>query len=102
MPGPRCDTLAGIVEHYRARFRETTGRDAVALHDSLAVLEAAVPGTLRTTAMPLEVGCDHGPARGTVWADSGRHPQAHLVQMALDADLPAISATILNRLRGLR
>lgn len=109
--GPRCATLAGIIEHYRGRFREHTGNDAVPLHDSLAVLEAAVPGTLRTTPMPLEVVCDHGPTRGGVWTDSGRRSEGpvsegrvsegRMVQVALDADLPAISASILDRLRGL-
>lgn len=100
--GPRCAALAGVIEHYRARFQETTGRNAVPLHDSLAVLEAAVPGTLHTTPMPLEVDCSHGPARGVVVADHDRGSDGHLVQVALDADVPAISAMILARLRSLR
>ncbi len=105
--GPRCAALAGVIEHYRehsrARYRETSERDAVALHDSLAVLEAAVPGTLRTTPMRLEVVCDHGPDRGTVMAADGGHDTGgRAVQVALDADLPSINATILYRLRGLR
>ncbi|MGH3907392.1 MAG: nucleoside hydrolase [Pseudonocardiaceae bacterium] len=99
--GPRCAALASIVEHYRGRFRETTGRDTVALHDSLAVLEAAVPGTLRTTPMPLEVVCDQGPTRGALMADNRRGVKTRMVQVALDADLPAISASILDRLHGL-
>jgi pyrimidine-specific ribonucleoside hydrolase len=100
--GPRCAALAGIVEHYRTCFRETTGQDAVALHDSLAVLEAAVPGTLHTAPMALEVVCDHGPARGAVLPDRGRGAAGHLVDVAVDADLAALSATILDRLRALR
>ncbi len=97
--GPRCAELAGVIEHYR----ETAERDAVALHDPLAVLEAAVPGTLRTTPMRLEVVCDHGPDRGTVMAAvGGHHTDGRAVQVALDADLPSINATILYRLRGLR
>ena len=92
--GPRCATLAAIVAH----CRKVTGRDAIALHDPLAVLEAAAPGTLRTTSMPLEVACDQGPVRGAVVTGSG--PRA--VQVALDADLPSIIATILHRLQVLR
>lgn len=100
--GPRCTALAGVIEHCRERFRETTGRDTVPLHDSLAVLEAAVPGTLCTTPMPLEVVCGHGPTRGAIWRPSRQGLAGRMVQVALDADLPAISATILDRLRGLR
>lgn len=96
--GPRCATLAGVIEHSRALFRERTGRDAVALHDSFAVLEAAVPGTLHATPMPLEVICGRGPARGTV----ARAAMGRIVRVASDADLAAISATILSRLRSLR
>lgn len=96
--GPRCAALAGIIEHYRARCRESTGRAAVALHDSLAVLEATVPGTLRTTLMPLEVICGRGPARGAMT----RATKGRVVRVALDGDLASISATILSRLRSLR
>jgi pyrimidine-specific ribonucleoside hydrolase len=110
--GPRCAALANIIEHYREQRRDTAGRDTVALHDSLAVLEAAIPGTLRMTPMRLEVVCDHGPDRGTVFpdtmvldtavADSDHDTGGHAVQVALDADLQSISATILDRLRRLR
>ena len=101
--GPRCAALAGVIEHYRDYSRETSERGTVALHDSLAVLEAAVPGTLRTTPMRLEVVCDHGPDRGTVQAADGGHGTGgRAVQVALDADLPSINASILDRLRSLR
>ncbi|MGH3883893.1 MAG: nucleoside hydrolase [Pseudonocardiaceae bacterium] len=96
--GPRCAMLAGVIEH----CRKITGRDVMALHDALAVLEAAVPGTLRTTSMPLEVVCDRRPDRGAVQAGSGQCANRHVVQVALDADLPTINAAILDRLRGLR
>jgi pyrimidine-specific ribonucleoside hydrolase len=73
----------------------------VALHDPLAVLEAAVAGTLRTTSMPLEVVCDHGPTRGAVVAADGHSAGGHAVRVAVDADLPSINAMILERLKGL-
>jgi pyrimidine-specific ribonucleoside hydrolase len=101
--GPRCAALAGVVQHCQRYFRGIPGDDAIALHDSLAVLEAAVPGTLRTTSMPLEVICGHGPDRGAVMAASGGQSiDRRAVQVALHADLPAINATILDRLRILR
>jgi pyrimidine-specific ribonucleoside hydrolase len=100
--GPRCTTLAEIVQRYQACCRGDTGRDTVALHDSLAVLEAVAPGTLRTAPRQLEVVGGPGPARGIV-ADAGPGAdQRHVVQVAVDADLPAVSATILDRLRSLR
>lgn len=95
--GPRCAALAGVVEHHWAHGRASTGRAAVALHDSLAVLEAALPGTLRTALMPLEVICGRGPARGAVT----RATKGRVVRVAQDGDLTSIRATILRRLRGL-
>jgi pyrimidine-specific ribonucleoside hydrolase len=96
--GQRGEVLAGVLEHYRVRYREFYGEDGVVLHDALAVLEAAVPGTLRTTAMPVEVACDHGPARGAVIGDRFRLGTGRTVDVALDADLPAVQAELLRRL----
>lgn len=98
--GPRAATLGRVVAYYHARFRESSGRDEVPLHDSLAVLEAAVPGTLHTTALPLEVVCDHGPARGVLLTDRSRG-HGRRVDVALDADVAALHDTILQRLRTL-
>lgn len=100
--GPRCAALAGVITHNRRPRRDAPPSAAVALHDSLAVLEAAVPGTLATTPMALQVVCDHGGDRGAVLAGSPARTAWRLVQVACDADLMSINATILNRLRGLR
>ncbi len=96
--GPRCAALAGVIAHYQG-----IRRVPVALHDSLAVLEAAVQGSLTTAPMALDVVCDHGPARGAVTA-AGSAPgtDRRAVQVAVDADLPSLNAMILNRLRVLR
>jgi pyrimidine-specific ribonucleoside hydrolase len=97
--GPRCAALAEVIMHYRAAFRAQYGIDAVAVHDAVAVLEAVLPGTLSTTAMPIAVACDLGPARGaTVGMRVGSGPQ---VQVALDADTDKVLAEILERLRRL-
>jgi pyrimidine-specific ribonucleoside hydrolase len=97
--GPRCGALAEVITHYRAAFRAHYGIDAVAVHDAVAVLEAVLPGTLRTTAMPLAVACDLGPARGATVAMRGEPgPQVHV---ALDADVDAVLTEILARLRRL-
>jgi len=95
--GPRCAALAGIIGHCRQQHATP-----VALHDSLAVLEAAVPGTLTTTPMALQVVCDHGRARGAVQSGNSPPTAARPVQVACDADLTSINAMILHRLRSLR
>jgi inosine-uridine nucleoside N-ribohydrolase len=97
--GPRGAALAGVITHYRAAFRERYGVDAVAVHDAVAVLEAVLPGTLRTTPTPMAVACDLGPARGaTVGMPAGSGTP---VQVALDADTDKVLAEILERLRRL-
>lgn len=97
--GPRCAALAEVITHYRTAFRERYGIDAVAVHDAVAVLEAVLPGTLRTTPKPVAVACDLGPARGaTVGMPEGSGPP---VQVALDADTDKVLTEILERLRRL-
>jgi pyrimidine-specific ribonucleoside hydrolase len=97
--GPRCAALAAVITHGRAAFRAQYGVDAVAVHDAVAVLEAVLPGTLRTTPKPIAVACDLGPARGaTVGMPEGSGPP---VQVALDADTDKLLTEILERLRRL-
>jgi pyrimidine-specific ribonucleoside hydrolase len=104
--GPRCAALAGIVAAAR---KNRPG--PVALHDSVAVLEAAVPGTLTTTPVSVEVVCDHFNGhrrRGALLVERrapGQHTTRRSVQVATEAasgELGSINATILNRLRRLR
>jgi pyrimidine-specific ribonucleoside hydrolase len=95
--GPRCAALAGVVE---AAGRDRPG--PMALHDPVAVLEAAIPGTLATTPMPLHVVCDHGGHRGAVLVEPDQSAARRVVRVAHDADLISINAMILNRLQRLR
>ncbi len=95
--GPRCHELAEVIAHYRAVYSARYGRDAVAVHDAVAVLEAILPGTLATTPTPVAVSCDLGPARGaTVPVVDGP-----LVAVATDADVDAVLGEILARLTRL-
>jgi pyrimidine-specific ribonucleoside hydrolase len=96
--GPRCTALAGLVGHYRARHTASYGFDGVALHDAVAVLEAAVPGTLSTTPLSLQVACDVGPARGATVVQLSPAGSGRAVAVARDTDIPALHATILERL----
>lgn len=95
--GPRGHELAQVLGHYRAAFRERYGRDAVAVHDAVAVLEAIRPGTLTTTPMRVEVACDLGPARGATVASEGEPA----VAVATDVDPDAVLDEVLARLRTL-
>ncbi|MCX6467004.1 MAG: nucleoside hydrolase [Pseudonocardiales bacterium] len=92
--GPRGHALAGVIGHYRAVYSARYGRDAVALHDAVAVLEAIVPGSLATSAMPVAVACDLGPARGATVPV----PQGAPVAVAVDADLDTVLGEVLTRI----
>jgi pyrimidine-specific ribonucleoside hydrolase len=96
--GPRGATLARMLTLYRAAFRERHGTDSVALHDPLAVLEAILPGTLRTTPLPIGVSCDLGPARGTTVPHRNPDGRGPVVHVALDGDTERAAAEILSRL----
>jgi len=103
--GPVGATLAGIIGAYRAAYSAFYGRDAVAVHDAVALLEAIRPGVLRTTPLPIRVACDLGPARGATVPDrsptTGSAPQlpaAPPVHVALDADVAEVLADIAARL----
>lgn len=97
--GPRSAQLAGVLEHYRTTFRSHYGTDAVAIHDAVAVLEAIVPGTLATTPLPVQVACDFGVARGATVVDRRAAAVGPPVGIALDADVDAVLAEILARVR---
>ncbi|WP_300010641.1 nucleoside hydrolase [Pseudonocardia sp.] len=95
--GSRGLELAQIIAHYRAAYRDRYGVDAVALHDAVAVLEAVLPGTLRTTPMAVRVACDLGPARGATVPARRPAPEGPPVQVAHDADMDAVLAGVLER-----
>ncbi|MCY7372712.1 MAG: nucleoside hydrolase [Spirochaetaceae bacterium] len=95
--GPRSRLLGTVLAPYRTAFRARHDIDAVAVHDAVAVLEAVLPGTLRTTPMPVTVACDFGPTRGATVADRRRGAAGTPVAVALDADVDTVLAEILRR-----
>jgi pyrimidine-specific ribonucleoside hydrolase len=97
--GPTGAVLADVIAAYRVAFREHYGRDAVALHDAVALLEAIRPGVLHTTPLPLLVACDLGPARGVVVPDGRPDAPGPPVAVALDADVDAVLGEIAARLK---
>ncbi len=100
--GPIAEVLTGTSEAYLDHYHRSSGVRAVPLHDAVAMLEAVVPGSLRTTALPVEIDTSTGPARGAVLADrrraSARGPGRRRVDVALDADVDAVRAALLDRL----
>lgn len=93
--GPRCALLANILT-------AASQHQPMPLHDALAVLEAAVPGTLASTPMGIEVICEHGVARGVVLADTTRASEERVVDVVRAADPAPIRVALLNQLRRLR
>ncbi|PVZ14671.1 nucleoside hydrolase [Actinomycetospora cinnamomea] len=102
--GPVGAALAGTRAPYLAHYGRRLGAPRIAIHDAVALLEAAVPGTLATTPLALEVDTSLGPARGTVLADRrpDADPGAHRVDVALPAGtgLDAVREALFHRLTG--
>jgi pyrimidine-specific ribonucleoside hydrolase len=103
--GPRAKTLVALTAAYRSHYRQALGHDGIVIHDAVAVAEAVQPGILRTTAMPVEVDCGQGPARGMTIGDQRasrvRGPESpREVDVALSADLDEVRAFLLSRLSG--
>lgn len=96
--GGRAAVLAEIMVHYADRYARYFGSDGVPMHDAVALLEAIVPGTLHTTPLPLDVICDHGPARGLTLADRRPTTPARPIDVALDADVDHVRTEVLSRL----
>jgi pyrimidine-specific ribonucleoside hydrolase len=96
--GPIGHALVALTPTYREYYKRDLGKDALVLHDAVAVAEAVRPGILRRTPLPVEVECCLGPARGAVLADRRPTASRRPVDVALDADLDAVRTFILDRL----
>lgn len=103
LAGPIARVLTGSRETYLQHYRKALGVSEIPLHDAVAVLEAIVPGTLRTTRLPLEIDTSTGFGRGAVLADRRLHrpdpAAARPVDVALDTDVDALRSALLDRLR---
>ncbi|MEJ8278374.1 nucleoside hydrolase [Pseudonocardia spirodelae] len=95
---PVCTELAAMIAPYRDFYRGRYGRDAVALHDATALLEAVAPGSLTATPTPLTVECGFGPARGATVTGPGGGAGARPVDVLSAPDVPAVLDAVLRRL----
>ena len=100
--GPIARVLTGTRDTYLEHYRQALGVSEIPLHDAVAVLEAIRPGTLATSALPLEIDTSTGPGRGAVLADRRRlrpdPPAYRPVDVALDADVDTVRTSLLDRL----
>jgi pyrimidine-specific ribonucleoside hydrolase len=100
--GPIARVLTGSRDTYLHHYRQALGVSAIPLHDAVAVLEAVAPGAVTTTPLPLEIDTSTGAGRGAVLADRRRlrpdPPEHRPVDVALDADVDAVRAALLDRL----
>jgi pyrimidine-specific ribonucleoside hydrolase len=101
--GPVGSTLVSLTPIYLDHYRRVLGREALVLHDAVALAEAVRPGILGCTPLPLDVECSLGPARGVVLADRrvislDEPPTGRPVELALDTDLAELHRFLLDRL----
>ncbi|SHG04505.1 nucleoside hydrolase [Streptoalloteichus hindustanus] len=99
--GPVGAGLTSLTAPYRANYRQALGRDVMVLHDAVALAEAIQPGILRCQRMSVEVECGTGPTRGMVVGDRRRQSVNRVgreIEVAVDADLDALRAFLLERL----
>ncbi|MCP2259905.1 pyrimidine-specific ribonucleoside hydrolase [Streptoalloteichus tenebrarius] len=103
--GPVGESLVGLTAPYRANYRKALSRDAMALHDAVALAEVIQPGILRCERMAVEVECGVGPTRGMVIGDRRNHSTNRVgreIEVAVDADLDALRAFLLDRMGSSR
>jgi pyrimidine-specific ribonucleoside hydrolase len=80
-------TLSNFTGTYRAYLADRSENQGIYVHDAVAVAEAIVPGTLKTTTHLLDVDDDGALVRGN-----------HQVEVAEDTDWPALRAFMEQRL----
>lgn len=105
--GPVGSALHTLTPDYRAHYRKALGWEGIVVHDAVAVAEAIRPGILRTESLPVSVETSFGPSRGATVVDR-RRPElrakmevpglGHTVDVAVDTDLDALRAFLLERL----
>ena len=99
--GPLGEALESFTTAYRAHYTALLGYDSTILHDAVAVAETIKPGILRTERVRITVQTT-GPGRGAVIADRRMgvplSPGYRELDVAVDADLDALRAFILDRM----
>jgi pyrimidine-specific ribonucleoside hydrolase len=93
--GPVGPPAARMLDHYLGYYEPVLGRQAVVVHDAVAVAEAVRPGLIRTAPCAVTVDCTDGPGRGRTVVDSRAADRP--VEVGTVADGPAIMDMIVDR-----
>ena len=95
---PVCAELAAMIAPYHRHYRDRYGRDAVALHDAVALLECVAPGSLAATPTSLTVDTGFGPARGATVPHRVPEATTPPVDVLSAPDVDAVLDAVLHRL----
>lgn len=97
---PVCAELAAMIAPYHGFYRDRYGRDAVALHDAVALLECVAPGSLAAAPTPVTVDTGFGPARGATVPYRPEEATTPPVDVLAAPDVPAVLDAVLGRLQA--
>lgn len=96
--GPIGALIADALGHYLLTYRELLGRDAVVIHDAVAVVEAVTPGLVTTQRAHVEVDCGPGPCRGRTVIDLRIAPDTPATaDVGVDVDVTGVTDQITAR-----
>lgn len=100
--GPVAEAAADMLGFYLGHYQHALQRRAVAMHDAVALAEVIRPGLLVTEPRHVTVDFGHGAARGATVVDerADRVDTLTTVDLAVEADAPAILDLIAERLRS--
>jgi pyrimidine-specific ribonucleoside hydrolase len=98
--GPVGPAAARMLDHYLGHYGKALGRQAVVVHDAVAVAEAVRPGLIRTAPGAVTVDCTDGPSRGSTVVDARAAERP--IEVGLDADGAAVMDMIVNRVANYR
>lgn len=97
--GPIGSLMAEALEHYLLTYRALLGRDAVVIHDAVAVTEAVLPGLVTTQHTRIDVDCGPGPSRGSTLIDvRGLTGLPATALAGVDVDADAVIEFIIDRI----
>ena len=98
--GPVGARAAEMLDHYLGYYRRALGRQAVVVHDAVAVAEAVRPGLIGTEPGAIAVDCTDGPSRGSTVIDLRAGDQT--VEVGTAADGVAVIDMIVQRIADYR
>jgi inosine-uridine nucleoside N-ribohydrolase len=98
--GPVGAAVAAMLDFYGAFYREVYDHGGCPVHDAVAVAHVARPALVRTLHLHVEVDTGSGLCRGRTVVDTRRRvvlPEPN-AQVAVDIDVPAFVALLMERL----